>query len=205
MKNIVTILKELGFDVPEDREQEITKAVAGSYVTTAEHEKKIARIESERDSYKDQLADAQNTIKKFDGIDPAKYQEELNGYKKRSEDAEKNYKAEIAKRDKNDLIDKALAEIKFSSKYAKQSIMDRLKADEDLRVKDGKLIGMNDIIASYRESDPDAFSGDNEPAKFTKPEQTKGEKPVTKESIMAIKSTNERRKAMAEHFDLFQD
>ena len=205
MKNIVAILKDLGYEVPADQEQAVIKAVAESYVTISEHDKKIGRLEAERDQYKDQLGDAQKTLQSFDGIDPAKYKEELDGYKKRAEDSERTYKNELSKRDRNDLIEKELEKIQFSSKYAKASILQKIKDDEDIRVKDGKLIGFNDLINSYRESDPDAFGGDNKPAKFTTPNKDAGGKPVTKESIMAMTDTHARRKAMAENYELFEE
>ncbi|MBQ9395520.1 MAG: hypothetical protein IJU23_08380, partial [Proteobacteria bacterium] len=77
MKNIVAIMQDLGYEVPADQEQAVIKAVAESYVTISEHDKKIGRLEAERDQYKEQLGDAQKTLQSFDGIDPAKHKEEL--------------------------------------------------------------------------------------------------------------------------------
>ena len=44
MKNIHTILSEIGITIPEDKKAEFDKAVAENYKTSAEHEKKVTRL-----------------------------------------------------------------------------------------------------------------------------------------------------------------
>ena len=47
MKNINTILSDLGITVPEDKQAEFDKAVAENYKTVVEHEKKVNRYVEE--------------------------------------------------------------------------------------------------------------------------------------------------------------
>ena len=203
MKNIVTILREQGFEIPEDKEGEITKAVAENYLTKAEHDKKIGKIEAERDQYKTASEDAAATLKSFEGIDPAKIKDEIEGYKTRAEKAEQTAKNTMEKRDRDDLIDKALEGVKFTSVYAKKEITARLKNEANLTVQDGNLIGFDDYINIYKKSDPDAFGQAGGGAKFTTPDPQNQGGAVTRESILAIKDMHERRAMMQKHHELF--
>ena len=202
MKNVVTIMKELGFEIPEDKEQSVLEAMKGNYVTQAEHDKKVTKLTDERDSLKAQVEAAEKTLESFDGIDPKNYKETIAQYKQQAEDAKKDYDAKLAAKERDELIERAVANVKFTSAYARKDILSRLKA-EDIKVKDGKLIGFNDYIEAYKESDPEAFGSEGEPAKFTKPGQNTKEQKVTRESILAIKDTAERQRAMAENHELF--
>lgn len=65
MKNIYTILNEIGITVPDEKKAELDSAVAANYKTIAEHEKTVAA----RDNYKSQLETAQTALKEFDGVD----------------------------------------------------------------------------------------------------------------------------------------
>jgi len=203
MKNVVTILRELGIEIPEDKEQEITRGVAENYVTKAEHEKKITRIEAERDNFKTQNDDLTKSLKAFEGVNPEELKAQVADAVKKAAEAEKKANDELARRDRNDMIDKALESVGFTSSYAKKDIVSRLKNENDIRVKDGQLIGLDDYLNIYRKSDPDAFSGDKKPATFTTPNGGGETQKLTKEAIMAIKDSRERRQKIAENHELF--
>lgn len=47
MQNIEAILTELGIEVPADKKENLTKKVAENYITKAEHEKKLGKVETE--------------------------------------------------------------------------------------------------------------------------------------------------------------
>ena len=69
MQNIEEILKANGVELTEEQSTAIKKAVAENYKTVAEVEKKVGKLEAERDNYKEQLDTANETLKKFDGVD----------------------------------------------------------------------------------------------------------------------------------------
>ena len=58
MKNIYTILEEIGLTVPEDKKQSFDTAVHENYKTVSEYEKAV----NARDNFKSQLDTANNTI-----------------------------------------------------------------------------------------------------------------------------------------------
>lgn len=205
MKNILEILKSLGVEVPSDKESELTKAVSENYKTIVEYEKKISKLEADRDHEKERADKSEETLKGFEGIDPAKMSEEIEKYKKQAEEAKAEYERQIADRDYSDLVDKAVAGLKFTSNSAKKAFVADLQADK-LKVKNGVLIGFDDFVKAYKETDSDAFSiEDVKPtAKFTEVMSSGTKKPtVTKDSIYAIKDTAERQKAIAENPELF--
>ena len=71
MKNIHTLLSEIGIEIPENKKTEFDKAVAENYKTVAE----VNKITAARDNYKEQFETAQTALKEFDGVDV----KELNG------------------------------------------------------------------------------------------------------------------------------
>lgn len=156
MQNIEAILAELGIEVPSDKKGDLTKKVSENYVTKAEHEKKIGKAETERDNWKSKAETAEETLKKFDGVDLETMQTELADWKKKAEDAEKDYSAKIYERDFSDALKTELESVKFSSDAAKRAVMSEIK-ESGLKLKDGKILGLSDLIGQIKERDASAF------------------------------------------------
>lgn len=209
MQNIEAILTELGIEVPADKKENLTKKVAENYITKAEHEKKLGKVETDRDTWKEKAETAETTLKGFEGVDLDTMQRELSDWKKKAEDAEKDAQAKLYERDFADALKTELEGIKFSSEAAKRAIMAEVK-DAGLKLKDGKILGLNDLIAQMKEKDASAFVDDEQikaqqnAARFTQPigKQNQGGN-MTKEQIEAIKDTSERQAAIANNLHLF--
>lgn len=209
MQNIESILKEFGVELPADKLTELNKKVAENYVTKAEHSKKVERAESDRDEWKQKAETAEETLKGFEGIDPAQIQTELETWKRKAEDAEKDYAGKIYERDFSDALKTALDEIEFSSTAAKKAIMAEIK-EAGLKLKDGKILGLNDLLDQMRENDSSAFVDESQQrarqnaAKFTAPAGKKTPPGgMTKDEIMSIKDSGERQAKIAENMHLF--
>ena len=155
MQNIIEILKSNGIEVPEDKVATINKAVAENYKTVSEVEKKTSKLESERDSWKERAETAEETLKGFDGKDFDTITKERDEWKKKAEDAEREYSAKEAEREKQELLKEAFAEIEFTSESAKKAIMAQIA--ESVSVKNGKLIGFNDLLEDAKKNDSSAF------------------------------------------------
>ena len=209
MQNIEAILTELGIEVPADKKENLTKKVAENYITKAEHEKKLGKVETDRDTWKEKAEPAETTLKGFEGVDLDTMQKELSDWKKKAEDAEKDAQAKLYERDFADALKTEFEGIKFSSEAAKRAIMTEVK-DAGLKLKDGKILGLNDLIAQMKEKDASAFVDDEQikaqqnAARFTQPigKQNQGGN-MTKEQIEAIKDTSERQAAIANNLHLF--
>lgn len=198
MQNIEAILSEMGIEVPEDKKADLTKKVAENYVTKAEHEKKLGRAETDRDNWKQKAETAETTLKGFEGVDLETMQRELSDWKRKAEDAEKNAQAQIYERDFADALKNEFENIKFSSEAAKRAIMAEVK-EAGLKLKDGKILGLNDLISQMKEKDASAFIDEEQQkaqqnaARFTTPAgrtQPAGGKKYTMSELMKMKNEN---------------
>lgn len=196
MINIEEILKVNNVTVTDEQKAAINKAVSENYKTINEFEKRVSKLEAERDGYKEQLDTATETLKGFDGIKPEELQAEVEKYKKKAEEQEETFKKELEKRDFSDALDKAIGDYKFSSDYAKKSVMEEIKA-AGLKLVDGKIIGLNDMIETIKGKDASAFVDEakdkleQNKAKFTKQtQQSKDGTKISMSELMKMKNEN---------------
>lgn len=172
-------------------------------------QKENENLTHDRDTWKEKAETAENTLKGFEGVDLETMQRELSDWKKKAEDAEKNAQAQIYERDFNDALKTELESVKFSSEAAKRAIMAEIK-DSGLKLKDGKILGLNDLIAQMKEKDASAFIDEEQQkaqqnaARFTQPFQRQNQGGgMTKDQIMGIKDASERQAAIAANMHLF--
>ena len=203
--NIIDKLKQFNVEVTPEME----KAFSGDFLSELEVNKKLSKAENDRDSWKQRAETAEETLKGFEGKDFDTITKERDEWKKKAEDAEKEYSAKEAEREKQELLKEAFAEIEFTSESAKKAIMAQIA--EGVSVKNGKLIGFNDLLEDAKKNDASAFVDkeqqnlEQNKAKFTTPMNNQSGKvgTMTKDEIMAIKDRGERREAMMAHKELF--
>ncbi len=165
MENIIAILKKLGIEVPEDKEKELDKEVLKNYKTISDYDKQTAA----RDSYKDQYEKVKADLGKFDGVDVEALKKQIADAQAEAKKAEENAAAELAKRDYADAVAKQVDTLKFSSEAAKKAFTADLIAQE-LKLKDGSLMGFTDFVESYKKADAGAIidkEAAEKKAKFT--------------------------------------
>lgn len=196
MMNIEQILETNKVNVTDEQKSSVVKAVAENYKTINEFDKRISKLETERDGYKEQLETATETLKGFEGIKPEELQAEVEKYKKVAEEQEKNFKQELEKRDFADALDKAIGDYKFSSEYAKKSVAEEIKG-AGLKLVDGKIIGLNDMIEAIKGKDASAFVDESKEkleqnkARFTKQtEASKDGRKISMSELMKMKNDN---------------
>ena len=210
MQKLIDTLKSFGIEIPEDKQADVKKALSEHYKNAKEVAKTLSKVEGERDDWKERAETAEETLKSFDGIDPANVKTELETWKQKAADAEKEFNAKIYDRDFSDALKTALDDVKFSSEAAKKSVMADIK-EAGLKLKDGKILGLNDLIEQMKQSDASAFVDESQQqaqqnqAGFTThvgQQQTPGS--MTKKDIEAIKDPSERQAAIAQNIQLFQ-
>lgn len=155
MVNVVKELEKLGLKLTDEEKESVKKSLGDELYSKAELEKKVTKAEEDRDEWKKKAENAEETLKGFDGKDLDTITRERDEWKKKAEDAEKDYEAKIAAREKDDLLKEAFESIKFSSESAKKAIMRDIA--EGVSVKDGKLIGFNDLLEDAKKNDANAF------------------------------------------------
>ena len=149
--NIIEKLKQFNVEVTPEME----KAFSGDYLSELEVNKKLNKAETERDAWKQRAETAEETLKGFEGKDFDTITRERDEWKKKAEDAEKEYADKEAEREKQELLKEAFAEIEFTSESAKKAIMAQIS--ESVSVKNGKLIGFNDLLEDAKKNDASAF------------------------------------------------
>lgn len=154
--DIFEMLKEAGVEIPADKKDAFNKEFRKTYKSEGEISKVTDKLEADRDNWKQKAESAEKTLKKFDGVDLETMQTELATWKTKAENAEKDYAAQIANRDFEDALKEEIGGYKFTSEAAKKAIMAEIR-EAGLKVKDGKILGLSDLLAQMKEKDASAF------------------------------------------------
>lgn len=210
MKNIVEICKDFGFEIPADKVADFNKAVAENYKTIAEHDKKVGKIEAERDAFKGRAETAEDTLRGFEGKDFDGITKDRDEWKKKAEQFEQDYNNKMAAHEKNELLKEAFADIEFTSESAKRAVYARV--EKETSVINSQLRGFHEAIEAARKDDAAAFVDkqqqelNNNRAQFATPKNNNNSNSgdITKDTIRAIKDPAERQKKIAENIHLFQ-
>lgn len=201
MKNIITILSDLGITVPEDKHADLNKAVSENYKTIAEH----GKVADKLTAMTKRAETAEDALKGFDGIDPTKVKEQLEDANRKIQEAQEAATKQIEERDFADALKGELDSIKFTSAAARKAVEAEIKS-AGLKLKNGKILGLSDLIDQIRKDDASAFAptDGSEPAKFTAPKGGNGNGgSLTKKDIMSIKDPVERQAKIVQNMHLF--
>ena len=135
---------------------------SGNYVGKDKFDAK----ETEIAGLKQQLVDANATIKSYEDMD-------IDAIKQSAKDWETKYNTDtqalqdkLAKKDYESVVNSKIANLKFSSEGAKKSFVNDLLA-KDLKLENGNILGFDDFVTSYKETDPKAFESDTPKPQFT--------------------------------------
>lgn len=120
MKNIYTILSEIGIEIPEEKKSDFDKAVIANYKTIAEVEK----ITTARDNYKSQLETAQTALKKFDGVDVEKMKNTIDTLNIDLQKKETEYQNKIADMEFNSVLEGAISKSGAKNAKAVKALLD---------------------------------------------------------------------------------
>lgn len=153
-------LKALGLN-----DDQVQKVFAMNGTEMNDLKQTITTLTTERDDARTQLGDAN---KKLEGYDPE--------WKSKAEKAEKDAKAQVEELQHDFAAQTAAAGVKFSSESAKKAFLGDLKAKK-LPLQDGKLLGFDDYLKNYKESDPGAFAPEKAAPTITV--GSKGQTPAT--------------------------
>lgn len=105
MKNIFTLLSEIGVELPEDKKTDFETAFNENYKTVSE----VDKIRTARDNYKSQLDTAQNTLKEFEGVDVKDLQNKIATLNADLAKKDDDYKQQIADMEFNNILNSAIS------------------------------------------------------------------------------------------------
>ena len=151
-------------------EEQIKFVMAENGKDLKKTQKENETLASERDNWKGRAETAEGTLKGFEGKDFDAIQKERDEWKEKAEKAKSDYDKQIYDRDFADVLSASMDSIKFSSEYAKNAVMAEIKA-AGLKLVDGRIIGLNDMIDSIKSKDASAFITEEQENKatFTQP------------------------------------
>lgn len=145
---------------------DVIDAIMKEYGTSIQSkDQEIETLKTEKDGLSNQLKEANTKIEGFKDVDVNKLNEEIESWKTKYNTDTENLKKEISKKDYDFKLNEVVKDLQFSSNGAKKSFIEDLKAKE-LKFEDDKLIGYNEFLKSYKESDPDAFKKEDDGQKL---------------------------------------
>ena len=127
MKNIHTILSEIGISIPDDKKAEFDKAVAENYKTSAEFEKKVNRLTDDLNAATKRADTAEETLKGFEGKDFDAITRERDEWKRKHDENEAAYKKANEEREFNEMLTAAIADAKGKNAKAITALLDMEK------------------------------------------------------------------------------
>lgn len=141
-------------------EEQADKVFAMNGKDIEKHKKAAEDAKADKDALEQQVADRDKDIaelKKTSG-DAAKIQGKLDELQGKYDKETEAYKAQLAQRDYQTAIDKAIADsgVKFSSKSAEKAFRAGI-GDSKLEMKDGALDGFDKYLEKAKSEDPSAF------------------------------------------------
>ena len=186
-------------------EEQISFVMAENGKDLKKLQKENDNLSADRDTWKEKAQAAETTLKGFEGVDLETMQREISDWKQKATEAEKKAQEQLYERDFSDALKTELESVKFSSEAAKRAAVADIK-EAGLKFKDGKILGLNDLLAQMKENDASAFIDDAQQnmARFTTPvgkQNTPGT--MTRKDIEAIKDPSERQSAIASNLHLF--
>lgn len=130
----------------------LANLAGGSYISR----EKFAALEQERDGLKSQLGEANAKIEEFKGMDIDGIRAAADEWKTKYDTDTAALQQQLAEKDYSYSVREAVGGMKFTSESAKRAFIADLSLKK-LPLQDGKLLGLDDFVKSYKESDPDAF------------------------------------------------
>lgn len=157
MKKLVDIV---GKEVYDGLSEEIKKEYAekeliindGTYIPKA----KFDSLNETKKDLENQLKETNDKMQELSKVDTEELKQQIIDLQKKYEEDTKALNSKYEAREYDIKLNDYAKDLKFSSNSARKSFMNDLK-EKELKFEDDKLVGFDDFVNSYKESDPDAF------------------------------------------------
>ena len=136
MKNILTILKELGIEVPKEKESDLDKAVAENYKTVSDYDNQKEKLDAANKTINANdiaMNELKKQLEEFKDVDVTALNKRISDLESEKANIQKDYDAKIADRDFNDLVKESIAAVKGKNVKAITALLDvdALKASKN--------------------------------------------------------------------------
>ncbi len=191
-----------------DEQSEKVMAQYGKDVSKLQKENE--KLTADRDKEKERADTAEETLKKFDGVDPESMEEEIENWKAKAEAAQAEYEKKIAEREFKDILKSSISEAKGRNEKAIcanldiEKLMKSRNQREDVKKALEDLKGAEDTAFMFVDERQEQLEAQRAKP-FTGPLNPNGggAKKMTREEIFGIKDTTARRQAIAENLSEF--
>lgn len=152
---------ELEQAITANKDLKVVNLASGEYVS----QEKYARLETRANGLQASLDEANTKLKSFekDGVTIEDVRKEAADWKTKYETDTKALNDKLAAQERSHLIDQYLASTQFTSSLARQGIKTMLEGAAELSVKDGALVGADDLMKGYKSQFADAFKPEEDP------------------------------------------
>lgn len=173
-------LTELGLT-----EEQTAKVLALNGQSIEKHKKRAEMFEAEKNDLTKRLETAEQTLEGFKGIDPEKIQQEIDGYKQKVADAEKNFVSQMKARDQRDWLKEQFDKYGVSSPYARRQLETDCMAENGLKwdEKDKTFYGFDDFMKSAKEKDAGLYQTQEEKEAAEKEAQNQRKRPYFTDTL----------------------
>ena len=157
MKKLVDIVgKEVYDELPDETKKEYGEKELiindGTYIPKS----KFDNLNEQKKGLEMKLKETNDKVQELSKVDTDELKKQIENLQKKYEEDTKELNDKYEAREYDIKINDYAKNLKFSSNSARKSFMNDLKAKE-LKFEDDKLVGFDDFVNSYKESDPDAF------------------------------------------------
>lgn len=139
MKNIFELLKEFGFEVPEDKKKDFEKAVLENYKTVKDYEaqkEKLDAAEQKASASETTINSLKEDLKKFEGVDVTGLQQKITDLETDLKNKDTDYQQKLADRDFEDLLSESIRSANGRNAKAIRALLEVDKLKESKNQKD---------------------------------------------------------------------
>jgi hypothetical protein len=154
MSDISEILKSSGIEIPEEKREAFLKEFRTSYKSVAE----LDKLREKKDSLETRINELNDVVSGYKKIDVDGLKEELNSWKEKYENVDKEYAKKINKQ----ILTNAFNKFKFSSNTAKSGIFNTALNSDKIKFENDTVVGLDEFMKSMKEQDPQAFIEEEE-------------------------------------------
>ena len=135
---------------------------SGNYVGKEKFDAK----ETEIAGLKEQLKNANTEIQSYKDMDIESIKQSVTDWETKYNTDTQALQEKLAKKDYEYKVKEKVSNLKFTSESAKKSFMADLIA-KDLKIENDAILGFDDFVKSYKETDPNAFENEQKPPQFS--------------------------------------
>ena len=174
MKNIETILADLGITITDEQKSSLNKAVAENYKTVADYDKQKDKLTNAEDK----VNTLTESLDKFKNVDVDKLNQTVSDLQAQIKKKDDDYASQIADRDFSEIVKDSIANANGKNAKAIKALLDidTLKGSknqkEDIEKAIKELSEAEDSKMLFGEPDPTVITKTNPIGQVTKPGET---------------------------------